>query len=177
MRHKMKSLWLKLKLKYFWDALGWAHAAWFSKSHSLIPPHTVRVSHLQSKAKAHDDCAHAARYDRQATTWVLTLFAWKRPVGSCCLAFLLTVVKSKIYFNAARQVCLRATMLTRQKFVLICLLKPLKQRRAHAYGLADRMDDGQCDLSILQTESETSWLLLPFLSSWLTSSIVLQRHF
>lgn len=37
--------------------------------------------------------------------------------------------------------------------------------------------DGQCDLSILQRESEISWLLLPFLSSSLTSSIVLPRHF
>lgn len=47
-------------------------------------------------------------------------------------------------------------------------------------GIQTSRQDGQCrqcDLSILQGELEISWLLLPLLSSSLTSSIALPRHF
>lgn len=39
-------------------------------------------------------------------TWLLTLYSWKRLVGSCCMAWLLTVVKKRLVLKALRQVSL-----------------------------------------------------------------------
>lgn len=51
----------------------------------------------------------------------------KRPISSCCLHWLLTIVGKK---KALKHICLLATILSRQIFVLSRLPKPLKQKAA-----------------------------------------------
>lgn len=57
-----------------------------------------------------------------------TLYLSKRPISSCCLDWLLTIVGKKK--EALKHICLLTTMLSRQIFVLSCLPKPLKQKAA-----------------------------------------------
>lgn len=72
------------------------------------------------------------------TIYVLTLYLWKRPISRCCQAWLLTI-NIKIYVKARRQVCLLATMMTRQK---------------HGAWLGKCEQSGR---SILQRQSEVCW--------------------
>lgn len=87
------------------------------------------------------------------TTWVLTPYVGKRPVGSVYLAICLD--------PAPRRACLLATMLTRQKFNL--WIKKKRRRSTWMRRWLGRC--GQCGLSILHREADVGELLFLLLLS------------
>lgn len=92
---------------------------------------TIQFTCLWLEARAHYWCGHTVWSDCRAN-WpqCSQLYVWERLIKSCWKAWLLTFVNIDV--KAERWVCLLATVLSRQKFVLFCVSKPQSRRGAGA---------------------------------------------